>query len=105
MGSKHEGAWSIEVGTHTNSRATEVQGEKKKRKGKKEREKLRAMQDDAGGDINSQQEIADKSQRRKRVLDVSASHSDEIEITPEDGARKKRRRRRHKKGTGGADEE
>lgn len=99
MGSKYEGAWSLEVGTNSKG---EAQGEKKKRKGKKERAKLRAMESDNAGEANdgSQPEDTTKSQTQKRDLDVGSHPPAEAEADGEDGARRKRRRR-HKKWSGG----
>lgn len=109
-GSRYEGSWSL--GTNAKNRGTEAQGEKKKRMGKKERAKLKAMQsekdeeEETGNGNVVRPEVEGQSQKRKRDSDV-VSHPrepppDVAGRCVEDSAPKKKRRRRHKKGSGEA---
>jgi len=111
VGSRYEGSWSVDAATNTKNRSTEAHAETKKRKGKKERAKLKAMRGekdeeaDDGNESGIQPEVAGKPQKRIRDPEVSShSHAPlpgEIKGDVQDGARRKRRRRRHREGSGG----
>ncbi|KAH0829126.1 KRI1-like family C-terminal-domain-containing protein [Lanmaoa asiatica] len=113
VGSHYEGSWSLDVSANSKSRATEVQGEKKKRKGKKERAKLKGIQGendgegDDGDNTGIQPEVARKSEKRKHDPDISSHFHvpppERAERDAEDGAQRRKRRRRHKKGSGRTD--
>ncbi|KIK82657.1 hypothetical protein PAXRUDRAFT_832162 [Paxillus rubicundulus Ve08.2h10] len=130
VGAKHGAAWSLGAGGGFNNRATEVLGEKKKRKGKKERAKSRATAADNVGEGSKREDDrrdendthvpstnAEDSSHTKRKRDShfgsdhpdnSPDHTEGVGASrnggAENGAPKKKRRRRHKSGSGGTTE-